>query len=153
MSKTLTYFEDAWHEANVKIMGPRTHGAWLVSTVFDGARAFEGVMPDIKQHCERINQSAGKLNLKPTVSTETWLALVREGVARFDAKAELYIRPMYWARDGAAGGGVRFDPESTEWCLCIYDAPMPKGTGFSAVCILIIQGRCLRLMRAGSITA
>jgi branched-chain amino acid aminotransferase len=105
--------------------------ARIGSTVFDGARAFEGVMPDIKQHCERINHSAGKLNLKPTVSTETWLELVREGVARFDAKAELYIRPMYWARDGAVGGGVRFDPESTEWCLCIYEALMPKGTGFS----------------------
>ena len=40
------------------IMGPRTHGAWLASTVFDGARAFEGVAPDLDRHCERVNQSA-----------------------------------------------------------------------------------------------
>jgi branched-chain amino acid aminotransferase len=131
MSKTLTFFEDKWHDGNVRIMGPRTHGAWLGSTVFDGARAFEGVMPDIERHCERINQSATKLMLKPKVAVEAWLNMVRDGVARFHAKAEIYIRPMYWARDGAAGGGVRFDPESTEWCLCIYEAPMPKGTGFS----------------------
>ena len=131
MSKTLTFFEGAWHEGNVRIMGPRTHGSWLGSTVFDGARRFEGVMPDLELHCARVNQSAIKLMLKPKVALQTWLDLVADGVARFEPNAELYIRPMYWACDGAAGGGVRFDPESTEWCLCIYEAPMPKRAGFS----------------------
>ena len=131
MSKTLTFFEGAWHEGNVRIMGPRTHGSWLGSTVFDGARRFEGVMPDLELHCARVNQSAIKLMLKPKVALQTWLDLVADGVARFEPNAELYIRPMYWACEGAAGGGVRFDPESTEWCLCIYEAPMPKGAGFS----------------------
>jgi branched-chain amino acid aminotransferase len=131
MSRTLTFFEGEWHEGNVRIMGPRTHGAWLGSTVFDGARAFEGVMPDVELHCARVNASAAKLLLKPKVAVETWLDLVRDGVSRFEPHAQLYIRPMYWARDGAVGGGVRFDPESTEWCLCIYEAPMPNGRGFS----------------------
>jgi branched-chain amino acid aminotransferase len=131
MSRTLTFFEDRWHEGDVKIMGPRTHGAWLGSSVFDGARAFEGVMPDLDRHCERINRSAAALHLEPKVAAPRWLELCREGVARLGQDPELYIRPMYWARDGAAGGGVRFDPESTEWCLCIYDAPMPAGKGFS----------------------
>jgi branched-chain amino acid aminotransferase len=129
--KTWTYFEDRWHEGDVRIMGPRTHGAWLGSTVFDGARRFEGVMPDLELHMARINQSARNLMLKPKVELARWLELVHEGVARFDNDAALYIRPMYWAKDGAAGGGVRFDPESTEWCLCIYEAPMPKAGGFS----------------------
>jgi branched-chain amino acid aminotransferase len=35
-SQTWTFFEGAWHEGNVPIMGPRTHAAWLGSTVFDG---------------------------------------------------------------------------------------------------------------------
>lgn len=131
MSRTVTYFEDRWHQGDVKIMGARTHGAWLGSTVFDGARAFEGVMPDVDRHCGRINRSAEALKLKPKVAKERWLELVQDGVAMFDKNAELYIRPMYWARDGAAGGGVRFDPESTEWCLSIYEAPMPGGKGFS----------------------
>ena len=105
-------------------MGPRTHAAWLGSTVFDGARAFEGVAPDLDRHCARVNQSAINFKLKPVVDTETWLGLAREGIARFDANAELYIRPMYWAQNGS-GGGVLFDPETTNWCLCIYVAPMP----------------------------
>ena len=39
-SQTWTFFEGAWHEGNIPIMGPRTHAAWLGSTVFDGARSF-----------------------------------------------------------------------------------------------------------------
>ena len=96
-SQTWTFFEGDWHEGNVPIMGPRTHAAWLGSTVFDGARAFEGVAPDLDRHCARVNQSAINFKLKPVVDTETWLGLAREGIARFDANAELYIRPMYWA--------------------------------------------------------
>ncbi|MER2263699.1 branched-chain amino acid aminotransferase [Methylobacterium oxalidis] len=128
---TWTFFEGAWHPGNVRLMGPRTHGAWLGSTVFDGARAFEGVSPDLDRHIARVNRSAVALGLKPKVEEETWLALVREGLARFPHDAELYIRPMYWAEDGFAGG-VRFDPESTNWCLSLYHAPMPLPAGVRA---------------------
>ena len=38
-SRTWTFFKGEWHEGNAPIMGPRTHGLWLGSTVFDGARA------------------------------------------------------------------------------------------------------------------
>ena len=84
-SKTWTFFEGEWHEGNVPIMGPRTHGAWLASGVFDGARAFEGVAPDLDRHCERVNQSAINFRLKPVVATESWLALVQAlfGTAEF----------------------------------------------------------------------
>ena len=109
-SKTLTFFEDDWHEGNVPIMGPRTHAAWLCTSVFDGARAFEGTTPDLERHCARVNESAKSLCLKPLVAVPTWRGLVREGLKRFDRNAELYIRPMYWAEEGAPGG-VRPDPE------------------------------------------
>ena len=49
-------------------MGPRTHAAWLGSMVFDGARAFEGVTPDLELHCARVNRSAEIFLLKPLVS-------------------------------------------------------------------------------------
>jgi branched-chain amino acid aminotransferase len=127
-SKTLTFFEDDWHEGNLPIMGVRTHAAWLCTSVFDGARAFEGVTPDLDLHCARVNESARVMSLKPLVSTETWMALAREGLKRFDGDAELYIRPMYWPED-AASGAVRPDPETTRWCLTLYVAPLPKPTG------------------------
>jgi branched-chain amino acid aminotransferase len=129
-TKTWTYFKDDWYEGNIGIMGPRTHAAWLCSVVFDGARAFEGVTPDIELHCARVNDSAKKLFLKPTVSAETWVKLAREGIKRFDQDAALYIRPMYWAEK--EGPWVQaHDPESTRWCLSIYEAPMRTPKGFS----------------------
>ena len=127
-SPSWTFFEGKWHDGNVPIMGPRTHAAWLGSVVFDGARAFEGVAPDLDRHVARTNQSAISFGLKPVVDAGTWLALANEGIARFGANAELYIRPMYWAQSGL-GGGVLFDPESTNWCLSIYEAPIPKPVG------------------------
>ncbi|HUN60372.1 MAG TPA: branched-chain amino acid aminotransferase [Candidatus Sulfotelmatobacter sp.] len=130
LSRTLTFFEERWHEGNVPIMGPRTHAAWLCSIVFDGARAFEGVIPDLDLHCARVNDSAKKLYLKPVVPTERWVALAREGVARFGQEVALYIRPMYWAE--REGPWVQaHDPESTKWCLSIYEAPMRPPKGFS----------------------
>src|SRR5690242_14446134 len=69
-SKTWTFFEGDWHDGNVPIFGPRTHAAWLGSSVFDGARAFEGVTPDLDLHCARVNDSAPKLGLKASVRSE-----------------------------------------------------------------------------------
>ena len=83
-SRTWTFFQEKWHEGNIPIMGPRTHAAWLCSVVFDGARAFEGVFPDLELHCARANNSAKKLFLNPVVSVETWVRLAREGIAKFE---------------------------------------------------------------------
>ena len=106
------------------------HAAWLCSSVFDGARTFEGVSPDLDLHCERVNASAETMHLKAVVPAETWLGLTRDGIKRFDKDAALYIRPMYWAeRSGALL--VAPDPETTKWCLSVYEAPMRKPEGFS----------------------
>lgn len=129
-TKTWTFFEGAWHEGNMPIMGPRTHAAWLCSVVFDGARYFEGVAPDLELHCARVNESAKKLHLSPLVSPQEWVKLAYEGFKRFDGNTALYVRPMYWAE--FEGPWVQApDTESTRWCLCIYEAPMRAPKGFS----------------------
>ena len=129
-SQTWTFFEGEWHEGNVPLMGPRTHAAWLCSMVFDGARAFEGVTPDLELHCARVNDSAAKLYLKPVTSTEEWVSIAHEGISKFNKDSSLYIRPMYWAE--REGPWVQaHDPESTRWCLSIYEAPMRQPRGFS----------------------
>lgn len=126
-SKTWTFLDNDWREGNAPILGPRTHATWLGSMVFDGARAFEGVTPDLALHCARVNRSAEKLSLKPVTSVDTWMGLVRDGLKLFDRNSELYIRPMYWAESGPAGG-IRPDPDSTRWCLCLYEATIPVVT-------------------------
>ena len=127
-SKTWTFFEGDWHEGNVAIMGPRSHAAWLASTVFDGARAFEGVTPDLENHLSRINSSAVSMMLEPVVPLEQWLELARDGLAKFDRDAALYIKPMYWAEQ-TGFLTVAPDPQSTRWCLTLYELPMPRPDG------------------------
>ncbi|HEY3222637.1 MAG TPA: branched-chain amino acid aminotransferase [Pseudolabrys sp.] len=129
-SKTWTFHEGDWHEGNIPIMGVRDHAAWLCSSVFDGARTFEGVSPDLGLHCARVNASAETMHLKPLVSEETWMGLARDGSKWFDKDAALYIRPMYWAEHSGTLL-VAPDPESTKWCLSLYEAPMRKPEGFS----------------------
>ena len=129
-SQTFTFLDGEWFEGNKPILGPRAHAFWLGSSVFDGARAFEGVTPDLDRHCARVNRSAKTMWLKPTMSDEAIIELAREGVKKFTPGAALYIRPMYWAeRNGP--GSVPPDPESTRFLLSIYEAPLPEPTGIS----------------------
>jgi len=129
-SKTWTWVEGEWLEGNVPLVGPRTHGLWLSSVVFDGARAFEGVTPDLDRHCARVNRSAEALGLLPLHPAEEIVDLVKDGLKRFDADTALYIRPMYWAEQGGFYS-VPPLPESTRFCLCLYEVPMPAPKGFS----------------------
>jgi len=124
-SRTWTFFEGDWHEGNVPIMGARSHGAWAGTSVFDGARAFEGVMPDLALHCARVNRSAEAMMLAPLVSVEEWVGLARDGAARFGKDAELYLRPFYWA-EAAGFSSIVPGADSTRWCLTIYEAAMAK---------------------------
>jgi branched-chain amino acid aminotransferase len=129
-TETHTFLDGEWFEGNKPVLGPRSHAFWLGSSVFDGARAFEGVAPDLDLHCARLNRSASTMWLKPLMSIEAILELSREGVKKFKTGAELYIRPMYWAeRNGP--GSVPPDPESTRFLLTIYEAPLPDLTGIS----------------------
>lgn len=129
-SQTWTYFDGEWREGNVPLWGARTHAIWLGSSVFDGARAFDGVAPDLDLHCARVNESANTMHLKPIVAVEQWIALVHEGMRRFAPSTHLYIRPMYWA-ERAGPQALPPDPESTRFALTLYDAPMRKPEGFS----------------------
>ena len=129
-SQTWTWMDGKWQEGNAPILGPRSHAFWLASMVFDGARAFEGVTPDLELHCARVNHSAIALCLKPTLTASRIIELAHEGIARFGKNPELYIRPMYWA-EASGATSVPPDPDSTRFALCVYEAPMPKPVGTS----------------------
>lgn len=133
-SKTWTFFEGRWHEGNPGLMGPRSHAFWLGSSVFDGARWFEGVMPDMDLHAARVNASAAKMALKATTAADEIVALAREGAKKFDGKTALYVRPMYWGEfEGALS--ITPNPEETRFCLCMYEAPMPQPGAATSLCV------------------
>jgi len=122
----LTWFDGRWLSGNPPIMGPLTHGVWMASVVFDGARAFEGVTPDLDRHCQRTVDSARAMGLKPPVSGGEIEEIVRDGVARFPSGTPLYIRPMMYAEEGF----VNPDPATTQVAISLIESPMPtpKGT-------------------------
>jgi branched-chain amino acid aminotransferase len=117
----LTYFKGQWAEGNIPLFGAMDHSVWLGSSVFDGARAIRG-------HLQRVIVSAERLGLQCPLSVDEMEALTREGVARFPADAELYIRPLVFGCEGF----LVPEPQHSGFALTLFDAPMPPFTGFSA---------------------
>lgn len=126
--EAVNYIDGAWVEGNPPICGPMSHAIWMASAVFDGARAFEGVTPDLDLHCARVVRSAEYMGLRPALGASEIERLCLEGVARFPKDAELYIRPMFFAETGF----VSPDPDSTRFVISVFRMPMPDGSGFSA---------------------
>ena len=90
-SQTFTFIDGEWIEGNQPIVGPRTHAFWLASSVFDGARAFEGVTPDLDKHCARLNRSAQAIGLKSTMSEEEIVDIALQGVKKFSPGAYTFV--------------------------------------------------------------
>ena len=121
-----TYFNGTWHDGDAPIMRAADHGAWLGSSVFDGARHVNGLTPDLEPHCARVNRSAEALMLTPTVSVEDMMAITHEGLAAYDKGSAVYIRPMYWGIDGDETAII---PQGeTGFALCLEEIPMAPET-------------------------
>lgn len=122
-----TYFEKNWHKGNIPIMNAADHGSWLGSTVFDGARYFDGVAPDLLAHCERLNQSAKAMGLVPTYSEKEIYDLILEGLANYTKQSAVYIRPMYWGI-GNGYSAIVPDADNIGFCICLEEIPMASDT-------------------------
>lgn len=123
------FFDGAWHDGNPGIMGPMSHGSWMASTVFDGARVMDGHAPDLAQHCARLMESARVMDLTPPVDAEGIVELVRDGVRRMRPSKALYVKPMIWAETGF----VAPDPDSARFCLTLAEAPLPAANGLAVM--------------------
>ncbi len=123
-----TWFDGEWQEGNVPIMGSADHGTWLGTMVFDGARAFSNVTPDLDLHCQRVNDSCIALGMDHVFETGKIIELAQEGVTKFGPGSELYIRPMCWSLES---GQMTVDPkpDSTTFALCLEEAAMPPWMG------------------------
>lgn len=124
------YYDGDWFTENPRLTGPMDHAFWMASVVFDGARAFEGLAPDLTPHCERVVRSARTMLLEPKEDAARVEELCREALADLPRDRAYYIRPMFFARTGF----VSPDPESTEFTLAVYESPLPAATGMS-VCL------------------
>ncbi len=161
-----TWVGGRWHEGNVPLLGAADHGTWQGTLVFDGARAFEGVTPDLDLHCARIVRSAHAMGLEPPVGAEEVEAIVREGLGRYAPGEALYLRPMMWSLEGSSSF-VDPLPGPTGFAVCIEDVAMARPMPFAltvspfrrprpdtavteakAACLYANNGRIVREARA-----
>ncbi|WP_119272021.1 branched-chain amino acid aminotransferase [Taklimakanibacter deserti] len=126
-SKWWTYLDGKWHQGNPPIMGPWSDASWLGSAIFDGARAFEGVTPDLDLHCQRCERSALAFGLEP-LKAGAIEELVRDGIGKFPKNTPLYLRPMFWAETNFLDAG----PIETRYSISVHESAMPSTKGFSA---------------------
>ncbi len=126
----ITWIEGKWIAGNPPILGPMSHAMWMASVVFDGARAFRRLAPDLDLHCARMVRSAVAMGLAPPVTAQRIEALAWEGIERFPPDAELYVRPMMYSEEGF----VVAVPESTRFVLSVFEAPLPDNSGME-VCM------------------
>ncbi|HTD04616.1 branched-chain amino acid aminotransferase [Undibacterium sp.] len=124
----LTYFNERWSEGNTPLFGAMDHSVWLGSSIFDGARSVRGHVPDLRLHLQRAIQSAERVGLQCPYTVDEMEALCREGIQRFPADAELYIRPLVFGTDGL----LIPEADKSGFALTLFDAPMPPFAGFSA---------------------
>lgn len=120
----LTYFNGEWADGNTPILGAADHSMWHGNMVFDGARFFEGVMPDLAHHSERILRSAAAMGMPAPTDADTIEGLIREGVAKLDGSQALYLRPMIWST-GSLASILETDPETVKFAVCIEVIAMP----------------------------
>lgn len=128
MTASWTFFDGEWKSGNVPLIGSMTQAVWLSSIVFDGARAFDGLAPDLDRHAARAIDSARRMGLEPKEDVDEIVRCAREGVKKFPADAALYIRPMFFGE----GGFIIPEPDSARFALVIHELPMPEASGFSA---------------------
>ncbi len=121
----LTYFDGAWAEGNTPILGAADHSMWHGNMVFDGARFFDGVIPDLAHHSARVIRSAQAMGMPAPVDADTIEGLIREGVAKMDGAEALYLRPMIWST-GSLASILETDPDTVKFAICLEALPMPE---------------------------
>lgn len=120
-----------WHDGRwfdneqPKLLGPLDHGMGMASVVFDGARGFDGLAPDLDRHCARVIESAKRMLLRPNKTAGEIDALCREALERLPKDMVTYIRPMFYATEGF----VLPVAESTAFTLVVFKLDWPKSDG------------------------
>lgn len=124
----LFFFGNRWFDHPPKLTGPMDHAFWMGSAVFDGARAFHGLAPDLDRHCARVVASAVKLLLRPKLNAEEVTGICRQALRKLPLDDVYYVKPMFYPLEGL----VVPESESTEFVLGVHTLPFPEPPTFSA---------------------
>lgn len=127
----LYWHDGVWSETSPRLTGPADNAFWMATSVFDGARALRGYAPDLDLHCARLIASAEALMLRPKLTAADVAALCVQAIRRFPADAELYLRPMLFAREGF----LLPEPDSTDFALAVGEIALPDPEATFSSCL------------------
>lgn len=122
---TQTFFNGKWRSGNVKVFGINENASWLGMSVFDGARSFDGVHPDLDLHCQRSIASAKMLLMNPGITWQEIYDIAIDGIARFSDGAHLYIRISFW--DQTIMRTLKASNIIAKFSVALYEVPLVFG--------------------------
>jgi branched-chain amino acid aminotransferase len=106
-----------WQEANVHVL---THGLHYASAVFEGERAYGGVIFKLDEHTRRLHDSARLLGFDIPYSVEAINKACQELVAR-QGHADAYVRPIAWR--GSEMMGVSAQQSTINLAIATWEWP------------------------------
>jgi branched-chain amino acid aminotransferase len=126
VNDALHFIDGKWVKGDPLLLRAFDHATWLMAGIFDGARAFEGVTPDLDLHCRRAVRSARNMGMRSPLSPGEIQEIALDGVAKFPSGTPLYIRPFMWSTEG----WMAPDPASTRIVISLTVTPMPEPKEF-----------------------
>lgn len=114
------WFDDGlvdWRDAKVHVL---THALHYASGVFEGERAYGGTVFRMREHTERLIESAGILDMKVPLSADEIDAAI---MATLEANnlSNAYVRPILWR--GAEQMGVAAEKTKIHFAVAVWEWP------------------------------
>jgi branched-chain amino acid aminotransferase len=106
-----------WADAKVHVL---THGLHYASAVFEGERAYGGVVFKLDEHTKRLHESARLLGFDIPYSPETINKATAELLAR-QGHMDAYVRPIAWR--GSEMMGVAAQHNTIHLAIAIWQWP------------------------------
>jgi branched-chain amino acid aminotransferase len=107
----------AWADAKVHVL---THGLHYASAVFEGERAYGGVVFKLEEHTKRLHESARLLGFDIPYSPETINKATAELLAR-QGHMDAYVRPIAWR--GSEMMGVAAQHNAIHLSIAVWQWP------------------------------
>jgi branched-chain amino acid aminotransferase len=104
-----------WRQANLHVL---SHGLHYASAVFEGERAYGGVIFQLRQHTERLCEGAKTLDFDIPYGVAAIDAACRE-VVRANKLSDCYVRPIAWR--GSEMMGVSAQSSKIHLAIAAWD--------------------------------
>jgi branched-chain amino acid aminotransferase len=117
-----------WREAKVHVL---THALHYASSVFEGARMYNGNIFALEEHSARLRRSANILDFEVPYSTEQLMAACKDTAAK-NGLTDCYLRPVAWRGPeamGVAAQGTKIHTAVAAWAWPSYFAPEQRMKG------------------------